>query len=570
MVQAVRMPMMGNTMETGVLIEWTVDEGDEVTVGQPIAEVESEKTTAEITASQDGRLARVDVTAGEEVPPGTVLGVVLGPDESVDDAPSPRSQLDTEGDRASTETETADESDAAIETTSDASSAVRAVPGARKLAAEHDVDLESVDGTGADGAVLRADVEALIENESKVESTTTNQQFTTPSTRQLARELGVDLSTVDGTGRAGRITESDVRRAGGQVEQASTAAAATSGETDGVAGPAKRSAERLDVTVDEERPLAGMRKTIATRMAQSARQAPHVTLNRSVDVTRAFETADELTAARDADIGFTDILVGAAVRALDTHPEFNAWFEGETHRLIDERNVAVAVDTDAGLLTPVIRSADERSLDGIASERRRLTETVLAGDHSMDDLQGGTFTITNLGMFGVDSFDPIINPPQIAILGVGSVRDDDGQRTCTLSLSFDHRIVDGADAARFLDTLATGVEAPSIVVANREAGEGRERADTRETHSERRAGPDAVSNLVAEDLAERARAVASHHGWPVPSFAVHLDGERPSITVDAPADASPATMKRLTYAACRESAYADVVAGLLDAEVSVA
>lgn len=588
MVQAVRMPMMGNTMETGVLVEWKVDEGDEVTEDQPIAEVESEKTSADVAASQDGTLARIDVEEGEEVPPGTVLGVVLGPDESLDEAPEPRSQIEEEGEAGTAETEAAEAegetAEAEAETEAAAPSGeekgVRAAPGARKLASEHDIDLTTIEGSGEEGAVLRADVEEHIETAPEAEeaaeadvSSAAEQQFASPSTRRLARELGVTLADVEGTGIEGRITESDVRRAGGQIEEptttATTPAAGTGGG--GVSGPATRDAERLGVTVAEERPLSGMRETIAERMAQSARQAPHVTLNREVDVERAFETADELADVRDAPIGFTDVLVGATVRALDAHPELNSWFEDDTQRLIDERNVAVAVDTEAGLLTPVIRSADERSLDGIATERRRLTEAVLEGEHSMDDLQGGTFTITNLGMFGIDSFDPIINPPQIAILGVGRVRDDGDGRTCTLSLSFDHRVVDGADAARFLDTLTNGLEAPSLVVAERSAAEAGERtaAVTPSSAQEREPEPDTIGAAIAADLEDRAREVAAAHDWPVPGFEVQLDSGRPSITVDAPSGAAPATMKRLTYAACRESQYADVVTNLRDADVSV-
>jgi hypothetical protein len=274
--------------------------------------------------------------------------------------------------------------------------------------------------------------------------------------------------------------------------------------------------------------------------------------------------------------------VGAAVRALERHPEFNAWYEGERLRLIGEVNVAVAVDAEAGLLTPVVREAGGLTLADIARERRRLTDAVLDGTHGLDDLQGGTFTVSNLGPLGVDSFDPILDPPQVAILGLGRV--DDG--TCTLSLTFDHRVVDGADAARFLDTLAAGLESPSVVVAERAAAgtaaagsEGDPSGSA--TDAERGAGgapeppddaPDrgAVEAAVASDLAERAREVAAVHGWPVPGFEVRLDGDRPTVTVCGDGDASPATLRRLAYAACRESRYADTVAGLRDPSIDLA
>lgn len=545
MVQAVRMPMMGNTMETGLLVEWRVDEGESVTEDQAIVEVESEKAATEIAADQDGTLARVDVTVGEEVPPGTVLGIVLGPHESLDDAPPPRSHVDPEGDGSDASTTTT----AAGPTADDERSGTAA-----KAEGERDVPAEREVTTTEDGA-----------------ATSDERQFVSPSTRRLARELGVRVTDLEGSGIGGRITESDVRRGAGVVESPTgTPSSSGGGGASDVAGPAKRDAERLGVTVTAERPLSGIRKTIATRMAQSAREAPQVTLDREVDVDRALEAADELAAARDAPIGFVDVLVGASIRALEAHPEFNGWFESETHRLVDEQNVAIAIDTSSGLVTPVIRSAGERSLDGIAVERRRLTDAVIEGEHSMDDLQGGTFTISNLGMFDVDSFDPIINPPQVAILGVGRIRERDERQRCTLSLSFDHRVVDGADAARFLDTLTGGIEAPSLVVAERSAAGGTARRTTASPSAGDSDDTTAVSTSIASDLEARARDIASVHDWPVPEFEVQLDGDRPMIKVDSPAGASAATMKRLTYAACRDSAFADVVADLRDAEVSIA
>lgn len=590
MVQAVRMPMMGNTMETGLLTEWVIDKGAEVAEDDTVAVVESEKAAADVAASRDGTLARVDVEAGEEVPPGTVLGVILGSDEDLVDAPEPRSRIEPDSggdDETDAHPETADQSPESADKPADESQAadadIRAAPGARELAAEHGVDLASLDGTGPEGAILRADVEVLLDEASEDETGEAEtaepagepgRDFSSPSTRRLAREHGVSLADIEGTGIGDRVTESDVRAAASQLNRSSSASATNLGESGGVSGPAPSDADRLGVTITEERDLTGMRRTIAERMAQSARQAPHVTLNREVAVERAFETAEELASDRDAPIGFTDILIGATVRALDAYPAFNAWFEGDSLRFVAERNMAFAVDAEAGLVTPVIRSAAERSLDDIATERRRLTDAVLDGTHSMDDLQGGTFTITNLGMFGVDSFDPIINPPQVAILGVGAIRDGDDSRNCTLSLSFDHRVVDGADAARFLETLTESIESPSLVVADRAStGAGKRTASTADSLAAAEGGSELraarVGEAVTHDVEVRAREVAAVHDWSLPSFEVRLDDGCPSVTVTASDDASPATMKRLTYAACRDSTYADTIVGLRDPDVTV-
>ena len=609
MVQALRMPMMGNTMETGLLAEWVVAEGDSVETDQVLAVVESEKAAADVVANQAGTLARVDVAEGEEVPPGTLVGVVLGPDEDIADAPPPRSRIEPGGSGAPDAAPaggtgdgaegTADPGDSAPEPSgpttagSDGDRRGRAAPGARHLADEEGIDLGAVEGTGPDGAVLIADVEAKLEEaraggggEAATPSgraPTAGRPFLPPSARRLARELGVDPQAVEGTGAGGRVTESDIRRAAGVAapgtdEGRPRSASGGRVRSSDIAGPSPRDPSRYGVTVAEERELAGVRRTVAERMARSAREAPQVTLNREVAVGRAFETVEDLADAGRADVGFVDLLVGAAVRALEAHPEFNAWYEGESLRLIEEVNVAVAVDAESGLLAPVVRGADRRSLAGIAGERRRLTDAVLAGRHDLDDLQGGTFTVSNLGPLGVDSFDPILDPPQVAILGVGRVEED----ACTLSLTFDHRVVDGADAARFLDTLAGGLEAPSAVVAERAtagagaAGDagiepdptaeptGRGQSAGTEPPEAPESSEGAVEAAVASDLQARAREVAAAHDWPVPSFEVRLGGDRPTVTVEADGAGSPATLRRLAYAACRESRYADTVAGLRD------
>lgn len=210
-------------------------------------------------------------------------------------------------------------------------------------------------------------------------------------------------------------------------------------------------------TVRGERSLTPMRKTIAERLHRSYSEAVHVTASRSVDA------GPLLTAAEAADEpSVTDVLLCALSDTLDTHPDFNATFEDGTHRTYEEHNVGVAIDIEAGLVAPVVEDVGEKSLSEIAARRRELTAAVRDGEYTMSTFQGGTFTVSNLGTLGVDSFTPVINPPQIAILGVGRTReravpDGDGvafRTEMTLDLSFDHRVVDGADAARFLETLS--------------------------------------------------------------------------------------------------------------------
>lgn len=225
--------------------------------------------------------------------------------------------------------------------------------------------------------------------------------------------------------------------------------------------------EPAERTVLEERPLTPMRKTIARRLSESYRQAVHVTVNRTIDaesLVAASETAREDRA--DAAPSITDVLLCALSDALTEHPSFNATYEGETHTLYEEQNVGIAVTIEDGLVTPVIADLASRSLYEVAAERKRLTELVQSGDYTMSLFRNGTFTVSNLGPLGIDSFDPVINPPEVGILGIGRTTENavvsDGDVAVrphlTLSLSFDHRIVDGSDAARFLDTLANNAE----------------------------------------------------------------------------------------------------------------
>ena len=272
-----------------------------------------------------------------------------------------------------------------------------------------------------------------------------------PRAKQRAEELGVDLRSVEGTGPQGAITADDVEAA----DAPSDAEEDTAGET---AGP----------TVLEERELGEMRRTIAERLGESYREAVHVTLHRDVRVDELLEATDVADDALGTDVSVTDLLLMALSETLAEHPEFNATYEDGTHRLYAEQNVGVAVDVPEGLVAPVLRGLDGRSLPDLAESRREMTERTLDGEYSMADLQDGTFTVTNLGVLGVDSFDPVVNPPQVAILGVDRIRERptavDGEVTVAswmgFDLSFDHRVVDGADAARFLGTFAHHVENP--------------------------------------------------------------------------------------------------------------
>jgi pyruvate dehydrogenase E2 component (dihydrolipoamide acetyltransferase) len=467
MAYIVRMPKLGLEMDRGTLIEWRIAPGESVEEGDTIADIESEKTSAEVDSREDGVLRKTFLEAGETVKPGDPIGIVSASDEDI-------SELEADIEAAAAESAAATaaepiESTAAASTDSGAAAAgtepsagrsaesstestsvggasaaeLKVSPRAERRASELAVDLSAVNGSGPQGSITETDVERAAENAGSEGTVRAS-----PRAKRRASELDVDLSTVDGTGPDGAITEADIEDAAGG----------------GGSGGAS-----VYPPVREERELTGMRRTIADRLGESYREAVHVTEHREVDAEELLAAVDAAETALDTDISLVDVLVRALSETLNEHPAFNATFEDNVHRIYDQQHVCLAVDVEEGLIAPALRDVGASSLAEIATERRELTERALSGEYAMDDLQGGTFTVTNLGVLGVESFDPIINPPQIAILGVNTLIEkavrgpDDGvafRRHLPLDLSFDHRIVDGADAARFLGTLADHLTDP--------------------------------------------------------------------------------------------------------------
>lgn len=442
----VRMPQMGMEMDQGEIVAWEFEEGEPVEEDEVIAVVESEKAANDVEAREDGTIRRILVEEGGRVEPGTPIGIFAKPDEDLSQF---ESEVDVSLDAASAD-DSADEPTPVAATQSasggtadlaETSEDVRASPGARRLASEESVDLTAVNGSGPGGAISEDDVQAYLDQrETKAAAGSAESVRASPGARKLANQEGMNLAAVDGSGPGGAITEDDVEE---HLE---------SGGVGGVAGAATR-------TVGERRELSGIQRTISERLGKSYREAVHVTLNRAFD-TESLRQVANAAKAQGVDGSINDLLLAAIGEQLEARPEFNALFEDDEHKLIEEVNVGVAVDADAGLLTPVVPSVTEKSVEEIAGVRHELTERALSGEFTGDDLSGGTFTVTNLGTFGIDDFDPVINPPEVAILGVGRIRDDG---TMTLSLSFDHRVVNGADGARFLDGLVDTLTDPAAL-----------------------------------------------------------------------------------------------------------
>lgn len=429
----VRMPQLGMTMEEGVVVEWPVDEGDAFSEGDVIAVIESEKTTNEVTAREDGVLLERFVDFEEPVEPGDPIAYVGDADEEVpgevrEEIPSESGSVE-----AAATSETAQERGASRGTAGSLATRQRVSPRARAYAAEADFDSDDfgeLDGSGPDGAVIERDVIEAVES---------------------------------------AALEGETASKGG-----TEAAPVTPGASDATG-------ERA---IYEEREGTRLRRSIARQMTASAERAPQVTLNRTVSVEALLDLKARLVTDRNLELSISDFLLKAVARTLREHPEFNAIYEDGTHKLAANVNVGIAVDLDGGLVTPVLRGIDELSIAEINAARSDLVERVQANDYTGDDLANGTFTVTNLGHFGVESFDPLLNVPEVAILGVGTIAheptgDGETERCIGLSLTFDHRPNDGADAARFLDTLADELEHPLRLLSLGRGGGSTETTDER-------------------------------------------------------------------------------------------
>ncbi|MEE9182700.1 MAG: dihydrolipoamide acetyltransferase family protein [candidate division NC10 bacterium] len=410
MVSEVVMPKMGYDMTEGTIVRWRKQEGDEVKHGEVIAEIETTKVTVEVEAYGSGVLRKIVVLEGQTVPVGEVIAIIAGRDEPI---PGVEEK---------------------------APPAVKGVP--RPESKPADV---AVGGKREAAARIAA----------------------SPLARQIAREQGVDLKLIRGTGPGGRIVKED-------VEAFLTKRPVEVPRPAPVPAAAAAAAAPHEVP-HEERGLSRIRQTIARRMAESKRVAPHFYVTSDIDMTEAIKLRQGMNALLEerAKISVTDMLVKAAAKTLLEFPEANASFAEEKIRVYHRINIGVAVALDEGLVTPVIPDCDKKPLSQIAQEAKELVQRARTGRLRPEDFTPGTFTISNLGMFDVEEFVAIINPPEAAILAVGSVTARpavvDGEVKVAdrmkVTLSADHRVLDGAVAARFLQRFKLFLEQPLHLVS---------------------------------------------------------------------------------------------------------
>jgi pyruvate/2-oxoglutarate dehydrogenase complex dihydrolipoamide acyltransferase (E2) component len=455
---------VGMNMTEGVVEEWYVPDGGTVEKGELIYRLETEKVNLDVDAEASGTVKHA-VAEGVTMKPGDVVGHIYAAGEDIpDEAPAAEAAAETA--TAEAEPQAPRAVAAAAAGRAPAAPAVGdggrilSSPAARRLAGELDVDITALSGTGPGGRIVEADVAAAHEQADTEAQDAGRVARSSPMARRLARELEVDLAQVRGTGPGGRVTKEDVEAAA----RPDTAAAPEPSR------PA--AAARGDRTV----PVKGMRKTIAARMHESLQSMAQLTMDMDVVMDAAVRLRTELVSAWEEDgvrPSYTDLVIKAVARALEKHPQMNATFSDTEITLLGEISVGVAVALEDGLIVPVVRDANVLGLASLARESARLAAAARDGKLSPDDLQGGTFTVSPLGMFGVDAFTPIINAPQVGILGVNRIREDvawDGdrpvkQQRMRLSLTWDHRALDGAPAARFLATVRDLLESPLRLLA---------------------------------------------------------------------------------------------------------
>ncbi|MCL6454954.1 MAG: 2-oxo acid dehydrogenase subunit E2 [Alicyclobacillus sp.] len=427
-MEAVVMPKLGLTMTEGTVATWLKQPGDVVEAGEAIAEIETDKITYTLEAPVDGRLVRIDLAAGESAPVSQPIAWIGQPDESPPSAAAATVAPSAEG-------ITAAEAVQAESGAGQSAGGPLATPFAKKTARENNVALSEVTGSGPNGRIQAADVEEFLKRLNPGTKAT-------PAAAALAEEAGLDVSTVPSAGE--RVRRADVQRA---LE------------------PRRHPEGRLI-------PHSAMRASIANRMSESWGTIPHVTVHRTSPVDGLMALHRRAKETAQASVSLTAVLACLVSRTLLKYPALNAHYESAGCLVFDDVDLGVAVSVPGGLVVPVIRDANRKCIPELAEEIRGLSERARSGGLELKDLEGGTFTISNLGMYDVDGFTPIIVPPQVGILGVGrttgaaseSVESGAAQQNMTVSLSFDHRAVDGAYAAQFLSALARSLADPLQVL----------------------------------------------------------------------------------------------------------
>jgi pyruvate dehydrogenase E2 component (dihydrolipoamide acetyltransferase) len=455
MAELFKMPMLGQSMEEGTILQWFKNEGESVRKGEILLEIMSDKANIEVESPVEGVVRKLLCPSDATVPVHTPIAIIGSVDESIDALLSDSMNNAVNEDKSISAVSNNIMPDQNMAGTSaQPQTEIYISPRASRRANEAGVSLSELQGlgTGPQGRILERDVEQYLKDRSSAERVRA-----TPLASRMAKDLGVDIEKLASETAGGRIRSGDVLGA------ASVKEAPSADISQDMAAALK---------VDSVIPYHRMKKISGETVAKSRSTAPHVTIVMEVDMTEASDMLKrlrpEVQDMYNTKLTFTDILIKASAKALESSPLCNAALVGDQIQLYANKNIGVATATEDGLLVPVIRSADTKTLGQISVELKSLAERCRTGKQTMDDISDGTFTITNLGAFGVDVFDPIIVPPQSCILGVCRIAEKPVavhgevkiRPMMNLCLSFDHRVMDGVPAARFLQRLKDLLESP--------------------------------------------------------------------------------------------------------------
>jgi pyruvate dehydrogenase E2 component (dihydrolipoyllysine-residue acetyltransferase) len=467
----VTMPRLSDSMEEGTVLKWLVEEGGEVKRGEPLVEIETDKANMTYEADTDGTLIEIVAQEGDTLAIGETIARIGEPGEAGGDGKAKKSKKAEadDGAKAEADEEAGGEAEADADEGEAEGDEAQEADDREPVGAEAKGESAAVAGAGSGGGETQAGTAV----EERAPSGNGGRVKASPVARRMARELGVELARLEGSGPGGRIVKADVQAAAGEGGAAAPAAAPEDG-AEREAAPAAEQAEpqRGEAGVKGEveiHDLSRLQQTVGRRMAESKATAPDFSISLTVDMTDAVELRKRLKEVTDPAPSFNDMVIKAAATALREHPRVNGAYRDGKWELYDRVNVGVAVAADDALVVPTVFDADRKSLGQIARDARAVAEKVRDKSVTPPELSGATFTVSNLGMYGIEHFTPIINPPQAAILSVGALAkrpavDDTGRIVArdqmSLSLVCDHRILYGADGAKFLARVKELLERP--------------------------------------------------------------------------------------------------------------
>lgn len=469
MAEIIIMPKLGFNMNEGKLVQWYKSEGEEITKGEPLFSVETDKTNMDIEATSDGVVKKLLIEEGDQIPVTLPIAVIGSADEDVSAAVADaKAQLAAGGadvSDADEAPEVAEKAEAPAETKVPAAAPktadglIKITPRARRVAAENDLAVEdlAIEGTGWQGGICEKDI---------LEYLASNKVKATPVAAAMAKAESIDLADVRGTGVNGKVMKEDVEKV---IAAAKKAVAAAEDQAPASAGEITPDGK----AIGEKIPYAGVRKVIGDRLSESKFTAPHLYFTQKVNMEDVLALRKKVNDVQDKKTSVTDFIAKAVILTLKKYPEMNSSLVGETIERYKSINLGIAVASPTGLIVPNIKNSQDMSVVEISKASTPLFDKARAGKLAADEYTGGTFTISNLGMFGIENFTAIINPPEVGILSISSTKDEpfvvtkeDGSKEIqikpmmNIQLTVDHRIIDGLLAAQFVTNVKNLLENP--------------------------------------------------------------------------------------------------------------